>query len=415
LGLPLVAVLLVAPRDAAADEVPLNGFLQGASSYRLTRPDRCPPTQRAACEETFLLGEGRLRLELTPRGERWALTAKGELIADGVDRDVTGEFREGYLDLAFPAVDLRAGRQIVTWGVGDLIFITDVFPKDWVAFLSGLPLEYLKKGVDALSATFHAWETSLQWIVIPRLEPDTVPEAGGRLRFFDPAAGIESRRTDEPPVTVGNAQVGVRLFGNVSGWDLSVVAYRGFFLSPAADVEPEPRLRFFFPRLNVYGASVQGVALGGVVSLEGGYYDSRADRSGRDPSIENSSLRFLMGYQREVVPDLTLSGQYSLEVMQNHAEFLETRAPGVRRRPLARHVLTLRLTRLFWHQTLRLGLFALASPNEGDFYVNPEVRYQATDALSVTVGTNLFGGPGRTAFGQFAENSSAYVVLRYAF
>ena len=42
-------------------------------------------------------------------------------------------------------------------------------------------------------------------------------------------------------------------------------------------------------------------------------------------------------------------------------------------------------------------------------------RYQVTDALSATVGLNLFGGPRATEFGQFAEDSNLYLVVRYAF
>ncbi|MFQ5920369.1 MAG: hypothetical protein ACE5I4_10065, partial [Thermoplasmata archaeon] len=323
--------------------------------------------------------------------------------------------REGYLDFRFPALDLRLGRQVITWGVGDLIFINDVFPKDWVAFISGLPLEYLKTGSDALNATGHWVGSSLQLVLIPHFEADTLPEAGGRLSFHDPMATIERRRTDDPSPAFENTEAGLRLFRNVRGWDLSLYTYRGFFHSPAAEVEPGPRLRLFFPPLNVYGASAQGALLGGVLSLEAGYYDSRADRSGRNPSVENSSVRLLGGYLREIVPDLTLSTQYYVQVMDDHAEYLRTRGPGMPRRPLARHVLTLRLTRLLWHQTLKLGLFVLASPNEGDWYVAPEARYQVTDALSTTVGLNLFGGPHRTEFGQFEGNSNVYLVLRYAF
>jgi hypothetical protein len=78
-------------------------------------------------------------------------------------------------------------------------------------------------------------------------------------------------------------------------------------------------------------------------------------------------------------------------------------------------VLTFRLTRLLWNQTLRLGFFALASPNEGDLYVNPEVKYNLTDALWAALGVNLFGGPTRTENGQFEGNSNLYLIVRYAF
>ena len=411
----LALLLAVAGAAAAEEPLPIHGFLQAASAYRLIRPDACPHTQRLACAEDFVLGEGRARLELSPRGDRWAFSAKAELIYDAVAGEVDAELREGYLDVKFAALDLRIGRQVVTWGVGDLVFITDVFPKDWVAFISGLPLEYLKKGSDAVSATGHWAGTSLQLVLIPRFEADTLPQAGGRLVFHDPMAAIEHRRTDEPSPALDRIETGLRLFRNIGGWDASLYAYRGFFHSPAGEVEPGPRLRFFFPPLDVYGASLQGAALSGVLSFEAGYYDSRSDRSGRNAAVENSSGRTLVGYQRELVPDLTASGQYYVQVMQDHDAYMGARGPGMAKRAAARHVLTVRLTQLLLHQTLRLGIFALASPNEGDWYVGPEARYQITDALSATLGVNVFGGPRRTEYGQFEGNSNLYAVVRYAF
>jgi hypothetical protein len=180
-------------------------------------------------------------------------------------------------------------------------------------------------------------------------------------------------------------------------------------------VEPGPRLRLFFPPLSVYGASAQGALLGGVLSLEAGYYDSRHDRSGRNAAVENSSVRLLAGYQREVVPDLTLSGQYAVQVLEEHDEYVRSRGPGMPNRAAARHVLTARMTWLLLHQTVRLGLFGLASPSDGDWYVGPDARYQITDALSATVGLNVFGGPRRSDYGQFEANSNLYTVIRYAF
>lgn len=401
--------------EADEDGVPVHGFVQSGTAYRLIQPDRCARTQRLACREPFVLGEGRARIELAPRGEWWGLTAKGEMIFDALVPEVDGELREGYLDLALGPLDLRIGRQVITWGVGDLVFVNDVFPKDWVAFISGLPLEYLKKGSDAVSVTGHWAGASLQLVLIPRFEADTLPEAGGRLAFHDPMASLEHRHTDDPTPSPGNTEVGARLSRNILGWDLSLYAYRGFFHTPAGEVEAGPRLRFFFPPLSVYGASAQGAVLGGVLSLEAGYHDSRHDRSGRNAAVENSSVRLLTGYQREIVPDLTLSGQYSVQVMEDHAEYVGSRGAGMPHRGAARHVLTARLTQLLRHQTLRLGLFALASPSDGDWYLGPEARYQITDALSATVGLNVFGGPRRSDYGQFEANSNLYTVVRYAF
>jgi len=39
------------------------------------------------------------------------------------------ELREGYIGYTAKIWDIRLGRQIITWGIGDLIFINDVFSK----------------------------------------------------------------------------------------------------------------------------------------------------------------------------------------------------------------------------------------------------------------------------------------------
>jgi len=401
---------------AAAQPAWIHGFVQGEAAYRLFQPEQCPSTQRRACREDFVRGGGRVRLELSPQGDWWSFVAKTEVIYDAIDGDLDADLREAYVDARFPALDLRVGRQIITWGVGDLIFITDVFPKDRVALITGLPIEYVKKGSDAVNASAHWAGAALQLVLIPNFEPGTIPTAGGRLTFFDPRAAIEDRRTDEPPASLENIETGLRLSGNAGGWDLALSAYHGFFHMPAAEVESRGRrLRFFFPRLNVYGGSAQGAALGGVVSAEAAYYDSLQDHAGRNPAIENSSVRTLVAYQRELVPDLLVSGQYHAQIMQERDAYLRTRRPGTAFRPAVRHVVAARATQLFLHQTLRLGLYVQASPNEGDYYVNPEAKYNVTDALSVAVGANFFGGPPRTEFGQFEENSNVYAVVRYAF
>jgi len=94
-----LAASIAGSGPASAEQFPIHGFVQAASSYRVIQPDGCPATQRLACEEPFILGEGRVRLELAPRGEWWALNTKTELIYDAVGQDVNVDLREGYLDL----------------------------------------------------------------------------------------------------------------------------------------------------------------------------------------------------------------------------------------------------------------------------------------------------------------------------
>ena len=98
---------------------------------------------------------------------------------------------------------LRVGRQIYTWGVGDLLFINDVFPKDWEAFYSGRPLEYLKIGVDSVKLDVYSNIASIEAIAIPFFESDDLPSQG-RFHFFDPYPTITNRDIDKPNTTFKN-------------------------------------------------------------------------------------------------------------------------------------------------------------------------------------------------------------------
>ena len=61
-------------------------------------------------------------------------------------------------------------------------------------------------------------------------------------------------------------------------------------------------------------------------------------------------------------------------------------------------------------------MFVWASPNEEDYYLNPEVRHSLSDEVWVAAGANVFGGSRpHTFFGQFDRNDNVYVTVRYSF
>ena len=208
----------------------------------------------------------------------------------------------------------------------------------------------------------------------------------------------------------------LRLYRYIGAFDASVYAYRGFWRSPPGIRFDGAQVTRFHPKLSVYGTSVQGSFLDGVLSLEGGLYDSREDRKGTDPAVENRQLRFLVGYQKAFGDNLTVGLQYYGEKMLDHGAYQQSLPPGFPLRKETRHNATLRITRFFRYQTVRFSLFGWASPNEEDFYINSEVRYSISDEVWVAAGGNFFeGAAGHTFFGQFARNDNLYLTMRYGF
>ena len=104
-----------------------------------------------------------------------AFLGKIDLIHDAALDNIDSEVRELYAGYHTDDFTVRGGRQVITWGAGDLLFINDVFPKDWVAFYSGQPLEYLKLGSDAVKLDLFMGSTTLE-MVISDFRADRLPD-----------------------------------------------------------------------------------------------------------------------------------------------------------------------------------------------------------------------------------------------
>lgn len=399
-----------------AQKFEMHGFVQTNFSLRVadTKDVRAPGGDKLP---DYLLGDERVQIEITRFGKNASLLGRVDLYYDAIDKRTELDVREAYIDLSLGKFDVRAGRQIITWGVGDLVFINDLFPKDWVAFLSGQPLQYLKVGSDAINLNFSPGFASFQVIAISFYQADKLP-AGNRLLAFDPAPSIANRRDVQPDISYKNTQVAARIYRYLGNFDASLYFHRGFWGSPPGmNIDPvADSLTFIHPRLNAYGASIQGASLKGVISLEGGYYDSRDDRTGSNPGVENSQFRFLGGYQRAIGDNLTFGLQYYGESIRNYAEYEQAIPVTFPKREQTRHTFSLRFTQLCMYQTMRLSFFSFYSPNEKDYYLNPEIRYELGNGLWASLGGNIFGGEkDHTFLGQFEKNTNVYFVLRYGF
>jgi hypothetical protein len=331
------------PEDEINMEI--HGFLMG--NYSLRTHGQKPDGKEG---DDFLLAEERFRFDIFGWTEsiEASIRFKGDLLYDHVAEEFDTDTRELYLDYTTGDFDFRLGRQIVTWGVGDLLFINDVFPKDYVSFFSGRPLEYLKKGVDGLRTRYSSALINAEFLVIPFFEPNNLPEPD-RFLLFNPFPEIPSREKEEPNTTLENTQLALRLYRRIKDFDVSAYAYRGFWLTPNMkpdDLTAPTRAITFYPDLSVYGLSAQGGALAGVLSFETGYYQSREDEGGKDPFIRNSQIRFLIGYQRQIWEDFTAGIQYYSEYMLSHDEYVENLPAGVPKLDEYRDITTVRLTQL---------------------------------------------------------------------
>ena len=335
-------------------------------------------------------------------------------VADGWNadiRDLTAAFTLGN------NLDVKIGRQVQTWGTGDLLFLNDLFPKDFVSFFAGRDDEYLKAPGDAIRITYFSDTVNIDFVWTPIFEPD-VYLTGERFSFFSPLAG--SNVAPRPPVSAlepdrsfANGEFALRLFRTIEGREYALHAYRGFFKQPTALT---PLLEPTFAPMSSLGASLRQPLGPGLFNVETSYYLSRDDRSGSDPLLPGDQLRLLAGYEWEAKPNFTVGLQYYLEWTLDHDELLASSAAPQFEPDELRHVVTNRMTYRAGRDRHTFSLFTFFSPSDNDIYLRPNYTYRYSDQWSLTAGSNIFGGEDRhTFFKQLQDASSLYLRVRYIY
>jgi hypothetical protein len=363
--------------------------------------------------------------QFIPRGQ---LRATGDFIYDDVvdDHDMDMEKGEGYVDLRefwisftpMDFLDVKTGRQILTWGTGNLVFLNDLFPKDYQSFFLGRHLDYLKAPSDALKVSLFHPIANFDLVYSPSFDADRFVD-GTRLSFYDPAQAIlrgkdMPLKTDRPNNWFDDHEIAIRIHGNIHAYELAAYGYYGFWKSPSGTNSDTGRRTF--PELSAYGASIRGPFGPGIGNAEFSWYDSRQDREGDNAFVANSQLRFLVGYEQEIATDLTVGLQYYLEYMLDYGAYKENLRGDTTGREHDRHWITLDLTQeLMAQNQLKLGLFIFYAPSTDDAYIRPTATYDFTDTWKFLLGGNLFIGDSDTFWGQFEKNSNVCGSVRYSF
>jgi hypothetical protein len=216
----------------------LHGFVDGRAGTR---------TRNDPYEEGRSLTELRLQLDSKTYFDWGEISARGDFLYDDLATDrgkVDLENGDGFFDLRelnvlFTPVDwaeVKVGRQILTWGTGDLLFINDLFPKDWNSFMLGRDEEYLKAPSDALFASFFPSIGSIDLAYMPRFDADRYID-GRRLSYWNPMsqslagqnAIIDANRRDD---WFKEDEISARFYRPILSYEAALYAYHGYWKSP---------------------------------------------------------------------------------------------------------------------------------------------------------------------------------------
>ncbi|MFK8012663.1 MAG: hypothetical protein AB8B80_11515 [Marinicellaceae bacterium] len=355
--------------------------------------------------------QGSLRFNL----QNFKFNIKADLVHDDIIEGTSIDVREAYLELpSNDIVQTRIGRQSILWGLGDLMVVNDLFPKDYLGLYYGrdAEAEYVVNTSDAIRSSFFIKDSTLD-IVLSEFKPSDVP-TGVRFSYFNPFSQ-EIVGEDQVLNIKDNNKAALMSRWNTSIFDNEVAFYynKTFWQTPEG-FNPNTQ-EFFYPKLETIGASIRNEIGKGILSLDAAYYFSKDDSSGDKFSVRNSEVRFILAYDFEVKKNLNLGLQWYQEQRQDQNNYMNNLPKGFEAENREYNLMTMRLTQFLMNQKMTLSLFSYYSPTQDDGYLRLNMFHKFDDHWMINIGSNHFSGKANTRFGQLKDNSNYFAAIRWSF
>jgi len=333
--------------------------------------------------------------------------------------------REAYVNAYVGPFDFRIGHQIVAWGRADGINPTDnITPKN---MLARSPDEDDRREANFLLRTFfNAHPVRIELIWVPLFRSSVVPT---HLISFPP--GITLGDPDYPDARLKNGAVAAKLNLELASFDCSLSYFNGFnpFSGVNAELSAQGMTIFLKPyRLHVFGADFSTTLAGFGLRGEMAYKDPQENYS--FSYIPNPELHYVIGLDKEFSGNLSVILQYIGRYVLDYSPLALPPVPSLipayelelKNRIISSqqyetsHSFSCRLGWNLLHETLNLEFVGLANFTTEEFLFRPKMAYDITDALTFTLGGELYAGPNDTLF-DFIEDhlSSLFAELRISF
>lgn len=358
------------------------------------------------------------------------------------------EVREAYVEIYdFPLdrMDLRAGRQLVPWGTGDLVSPTDnINPLDLADFKDfGRRL-----GSDALQLNWYPGPVTVTAVYVPVFTPARLP-AGWMNLFLPPEyagllAGMEEGGfiVNLPAAALPEAAFGIKVAGRIGEYDLSLSYLDGRYdlpavkevrgsiieitnpLNPLADLVLE-EVSLFFPRRRVLGFDFAGELGDAGIWAEAAVFfpekvstvakidlpDPYPDQTQATAYLNKPYTKYLVGV------DYTFPGGTYLNLQFLHG------FPHERGTEELEDYLIFALDKTILNGRVKItplaGLLAVQDladlSNNYALVLAPEVSWYPVDGAEITLGVNWLQGAGDSLFSRFQDDDEVYLKFKYSF
>ena len=362
----------------------------------------------------LMASRSRVRGELTMKHDNVGAFVSANLIHNAIVEAKTGlHMRECFVTYADDNWDIRAGRQIITWGLADALRLTDVVsPMEYTEFLAE-DYDDIRVPVNGLRARYSRSSWSAEVVALPISSFYILPTDDDNpwsINLPDATLPYIINTGNEPQKKIVNGEIGGRLMFFMSGIDFSFSALRTWNKMPVFTtnvVNDTLSALGHYKRLTMLGTDISVPISKIVLRAEVAEYLDEAQTPvfGTDVQCANS-FNALIGIDWYAGNDWSLSAQYAHKSIASHSALISTYKNS--------GTATVRIAKELFNNALSVQTFAYIDVTCGGIYNRLSADYSVTDQLHCIVGYDLFGAD-KGMFAMYADNSEVWLRVKYNF
>ncbi|MBQ2560149.1 MAG: hypothetical protein II565_06155 [Fibrobacter sp.] len=399
----LLSAALALSVHAQEDELSLqlNGFVDSYHALQIQHPHK------------IMSSRTRLRLEMRADYGEASLYSSMNLAYNSLLKDQSGAFlREAYFDYAGKYLELKLGRQIITWGVADGLRITDLIsPMDYTEFMAN-DYDDIRVPVNAINLKYPGESFSAEVVFVPVPEFFVIPSGEDNPWSTPLPPNTSMDLSGTPEKRIKNSEYGGRLRFFLENFDFSLTALRTFNKSPVtiATYNPETEnvvIKGIYEPMNVFGGDISIPAGELVIRVEMATYfgEPIALRNSSDYMLKKT-FNGLIGFDWYAGNNWTFMAQYMHKFIIEHTESL-----GMEENT---SMLTARISKEILNNTLKLSVYGMFDVDNVGFYIRAAGDYLLSDQITLSLGSDWLGGR-RGTFKTYKKNSQIWAKGKFFF
>lgn len=355
----------------------------------------------------------RLRMEMRVDYENAYLFASLNGIHNSILDDRTGvQLQEAYFDYQNDFVEIKAGRQIVVWGVADGLRVTDLIsPVDYTEFMSS-DYDDLRMAVDGVRLRYPGERVNAEVVYVPAPRYFQMPMDKENPWRPNLPENASLDFPDGPDPRFKNGDFGTRLQFFLSNLDFSIAALHTHNQSPVSVAGYDP----VKDSIVIRGVHETLTMFGGDVSMPLGEFVIRAEvaeyldealgyKNGMDYARKNT-FNALGGIDWYAGDNWTFMVQYLHKYIADYSDNLSAEKNSSQ--------VTFRISKELLNNTLKLSLFGMFDIDNLGYYGRASGDYSVTDQVMISLGYDHFGGK-RGQLAGYDKNREVWAKAKYYF